>query len=218
MKITIDGPSASGKSTVAKGVSRELNIPYLETGLAYRAVGYYLSLHVPSVSDVSWEDIKAAVDRLEMVPSVGETIVLMDGNRVEDKLRSEEVGRFASIVGTFPRFREYINAYFRRMLGDDQAVIEGRDAGTHIFPDAPLKVFITADPEVRARRRYEQLKGLGFEVDYEDILADIVERDKRDMNREKYPLRPAEDAVIIDTSHLTPQEIIERIISMAKER
>ncbi len=218
MKITIDGPSASGKSTIAKGVSKRLGIPYLETGLAYRAVGYYLSIHKPSFNDLVWEDIEEAVDKVEIIPSVGTTIVMVEGERVEDRLRSEEVGRYASIVGTFPKFREYINAHFRKLLGDDQAVVEGRDAGTHIFPDAPLKIFITADPEVRAKRRYEQLRKLGMEVSYEEILSDIVERDKRDTNREKYPLRPAEDAILIDTSDATPEEIIDRIVSLAKER
>ena len=215
MKITVDGPAGSGKSHIAKGISERLRIPYLETGLAYRAVGYLLLISGEDLQKVSWSKIEPLLSRLKIVPEVGRTKVLINGEEVkEDLLRSEEVGRAASIVGTIPQFREFINNLFRRLVGEGQAVIEGRDAGTHIFPEAEVKLFITALPEERARRRWKQLRERGMEVSLEEVLEKILDRDRRDMEREKYPFRPAEDAVVIDTTHMGPEESLETALSV----
>ncbi len=215
MKITVDGPAGSGKSYIAKGISERLRIPYLETGLAYRAIGYLLLISEEDLQKVSWSAVEPLLRRLEIVPEVGRTRVLIDGKEVkEDLLRSEEVGRAASIVGTIPQFREFINDLFRKLVGEGQAVIEGRDAGTHIFPDAEIKLFITASPEERARRRWKQLREKGMEVSLEEVLKKILDRDRRDMEREKYPFRPAEDAVVIDTTDMEPEESLKTALGI----
>ena len=217
MKITVDGPAGSGKSYIAKGISLRLGIPYLETGLAYRAVGYLLLKQEGRLEEISWEKIKPLLSRIEMLPTVGETKVSVDGEEVKgDLLRGEEVGRAASVVGTVPQFREYINDLFRRLIGSGQAVIEGRDAGTHIFPEAELKLFITASPEERARRRWKQLREKGIDADLEEILERILERDRRDEERERYPFRPAEDAIVIDTTDMGPEESLEKALSIVR--
>jgi len=217
MKITVDGPAGSGKSFIAKGISSELKIPYLETGLAYRVVGYLLLKEGLSPEEVSWEEIKPLLGRFKIAPAVGETRVFLDGTQVkEEELRSEEVGRAASFVGKIPQFREYVNELFRSLVGDGQAVVEGRDAGTHIFPEAQVKLFVTASAEERARRRWRQLKEQGIEADQEEILQMILERDRRDREREAYPFRPAEDAVVIDTTGMSPQESLEKVLDLVR--
>ncbi len=217
MKITVDGPAASGKSAVAKAVSRKLSIPYLETGLAYRATGFLLKGNLKVKEKISWERIRPLLKLLEIKPLIGETKILIEGKEVGEILRSEEVGRWASLVGTVPEFREYINDVFRDVSGEC-IVAEGRDAGTNIFPDAQVKIFITASPEVRAKRRLIQLKDMGIQADYEEILAKISERDKRDSTRDKYPFKPAPDAVVIDTSDLTLEETLQKVFSVIREK
>ena len=214
MKIAIDGPSASGKSTIAKELSLTLKLPYLETGLVYRTFGYILKIR--NIPLENWELVFE--EPIQVVPEVGKTLVMLENKTInEDELRTEEVGRYASQLGAIPEFRERINAFFRSIINEKQIIVEGRDAGTHIIPEAPLKFFITASPEERARRRYEQLKALGKDVSYEEILKQIQERDRRDMERPKYPFRPAEDAVIIDTTGKTPEEVLEYILNVVKK-
>ncbi|AAC07867.1 (d)CMP kinase [Aquifex aeolicus] len=215
MKIAIDGPSASGKSTVAKIISQKLNIPYLETGLVYRTYAYVsLKFKVP-IQDID----KLFSLPVKVVPKIGKTEVYIEGKPVnEEDLRSEEVGKRASELGSIPEFRERINKLFKEIINNKQMVVEGRDAGTHIIPEAPVKVFITASPEERAKRRYEQLKELGYEVSFEEILQKILERDKRDMERPKYPFKPAEDAVIIDTTRKSVEEVVEEVLKIIHER
>lgn len=215
MRIAIDGPAASGKSAVAREVSRRLRIPYLESGLAYRAFGYLILKVKGRVDKVSWEDLKPLFGLVELVPRVGITEVRIEGERVEGCIATEEVGKVASLVGAVPEFREEINRYFRKVIGDSQIVVEGRDAGTHIIPEADLKVFLTASAEERARRRVNQLREMGVEADYEKVLNQILERDRRDMERERYPFRPAPDAVVIDTTGKSIEEVVEEVIALA---
>ena len=213
MKIAIDGPSASGKSTIAKLLSKSLNLPYLETGLVYRMFGYIAykeNLSSEKAFELFEEDFKVVFD-------VGKTEVYWRGKRLAQELRSEEVGRHASLLGEIPAFRERMIKLFRELVGDAQVVAEGRDVGTHIFPKAPLKFFITASPEERARRRYSELKDKGLNLSYEDVLKAIQERDLRDANRPLYPFRPAEDARIIDTTNMTVEQVLELILNIIKE-
>jgi len=214
MKIAIDGPSASGKSTIAKLLSQRLGIPYLETGLLYRLFGYIAykrgTTELP-LEELFKEDFKVVLD-------VGKTEVYWRGKRLSEELRGEEVGRYASLLGEVPAFRERMIKFFRELVGFSQMVGEGRDVGTHIFPQADYKFFITASPAERARRRYLELKGKGTDVSYEDILKAIQERDHRDANRPLYPFKPAEDAHIIDTTNKTVDEVLEYILSIIKEK
>jgi len=214
MKIAIDGPSASGKSTVAKLISEKLEIPYLETGLVYRTFAY-LSL----VKKISLEKLdELFLEKIEVIPKVGKTVIKIDTGEIpEVELRTEEVGKRASQLGAIPEFRERINSFFRQIIGNKQIVVEGRDAGTHIMPEAQVKIFITASPEERAKRRYEQLRSLGAEVSYKEILQKILERDKRDMDRPLYPFRPAEDAIIVDTTGKEIEEVLKEILEIIYE-
>jgi len=214
MKIAIDGPSASGKSTIARLLSQRLGIPYLETGLLYRFFGYIAykrgTTELPP-DELFKEDFKVVFD-------VGKTEVYWKGKRLSEELKGEEVGRYASLLGEVPAFRERMIKFFRELVGSSQVVGEGRDVGTHIFPQADYKLFITASPEERARRRYLELKEKGMDVSYEDILKAIQERDYRDTNRPLYPFKPAEDAHIIDTTNKTVEEVLEYILSIIKEK
>jgi cytidylate kinase len=214
MKIAIDGPSASGKSTIARLLSQRLGIPYLETGLLYRFFGYIAykrgTTELPP-DELFKEDFKVVID-------IGKTEVYWKGKKLSEELRGEEVGRYASLLGEVPAFRERMIKFFRELVGSSQVVGEGRDVGTHIFPQADYKFFITASPEERARRRYLELKEKGMDVSYEDILKAIQERDYRDANRPLYPFKPAEDALIIDTTNKTVEEVLEYILSIIKEK
>ncbi|MCX8076291.1 MAG: (d)CMP kinase [Aquificaceae bacterium] len=214
MKIAIDGPAGCGKSTVAKEVSKRLNIPYLNTGLVYRATAY-----VCVKEGIEPDDALRVFEKpFEVKLDVAKTEVFYRGEEITDRLSSEDVGNVASQIATVPAFRERINQYFRALVGDGSVVAEGRDAGTHIFPDAEIKVFLTASEEERARRRYEQLKVQGMEVDFESVLKAIVERDQRDRDRPLYPFRPAEDAVLIDTTGVSVEEVVERVLKLVEER
>jgi len=217
MKIAIDGPAGSGKSSIARILSKRLWIPYLETGLAYRAVGFLLLMREGEKEEVSWEEVEPLLSRIRVEPGLGETFVYVEGRPVTEELKSEKVGRMASLIGTLPKFREHINARFREIIGDRQMIVEGRDAGTNIVPDAEVKLFITASAEERARRRVRQLRELGVEADYEEILSQIRERDRRDSERKDYPLRPAEDAVVVDTTGLSLEEAVEKVLSLLTE-
>ncbi|MFN3598655.1 MAG: (d)CMP kinase [Aquificaceae bacterium] len=212
MKITIDGPAGSGKSTVAKEISKKLGVPYLNTGLVYRAFAYVSILE-------NLEEIFQVFEKpLEVKTDISSTEIFYKGENISQGLISEMVGQKASQIAQLPTLRERINQFFRNLVGDKQVVAEGRDAGTHIFPEAELKVFLTASAEERARRRYNQLRMEGISANYEDILKAIVERDERDKNRPQYPFKPAENAVIIDTTELTVEEVVERVISLVKAR
>lgn len=212
MKIAIDGPAGSGKSTVAKEVSRRLEIPYLNTGLLYRAFAHICLLK--GIDPNRAVGVFEEPLKVELQP--GNTKVYYGDEDISPYLASEEVGGMASRIGAVPAFRERINHFFRSLVGDGQVVAEGRDTGTHIFPDADIKVFLTASPEERARRRYEQLKAQG--VSYEEILRAVIERDERDRGRPMYPFRPAEDAIIIDTTGLSPEEVVEKVLALVEER
>ncbi len=217
MKITIDGPAGSGKSTVARMLSEKLGFLYLETGLGYRVCAYLWMKNFPN-DEPSWEKLKPLLEKIKIEPLVGRTDVWVEHEKVNDLLTTEEVGRVASQVATLKELREYLNSLFRRLLEGKDAVVEGRDAGTVIFPEAELKIFVTADPKERARRRVEQLRAMGKDISYEEVLKAILDRDERDKNRAVAPLRPPEGAIIIDNTSKTSQQIVEEILSLLKER
>ncbi len=214
MKVAIDGPAGSGKSTVARELSKRLGIPYLNTGLVYRAFAYACLKESLKGEEV----LKLFEKPPEVITDIGETKVFYKGQEISGLLGSEEVGKVASQIASLPAFRERINSFFRALVGDSQVVAEGRDAGTHIFPDAPIKIFLTASPEERARRRYEQLKAQGLSVSYEEILRAVIERDERDKNRPQYPFKPAEDAIVIDATDLSVEDVVQKVLSLIKER
>ncbi len=151
------------------------------------------------------------------MPEVGKTSVYYEKEEISELLSSEEVGRTASIIASYPSLRERINEFFRDLMKGKQFVAEGRDAGSFIFPDADIKFFITASVEERAMRRYQQLKAQGIETTYEEILKALIERDERDKNRPVYPFLPPKDAIVIDTTSLSVEEVVERVLSKIRE-
>ena len=208
--ITIDGPSGSGKGTLAAKLAAHYQFHLLDSGALYRLLG--LSLHKQNLL----EEIDSQIDRcaeiatnldIQFVTTPNETQILLDGEDVTQTIRTERVGEFASKVAAIPALR---TALFERQRAFAQApglVADGRDMATSIFPEAPAKIYLTASAQSRAERRVKQLQGMGLDVKINDILANIEARDKRDMEREVAPLRPAVDALVIDSSELNINEV-----------
>jgi cytidylate kinase len=213
MKIAIDGPAGSGKSTIAKILSKELNLPYLDTGKVYRAFAY-----IAKEEGIDMTNTKQVLSLFDKAPvvhiSIAKTEVSIGGKCLDVELKGEDTGRYASMMGSIPEFRERMVKFFRKLVGDAQVVAEGRDVGTHIFPDAPIKLFITASLEERARRRFLELSGVSFQ----EVLKALAERDKRDMERPIYPFKPAEDAIIVDTTGKSIEQAVEEVLRIIKGR
>lgn len=196
--IAIDGPAASGKGTLSRRIANHLDIPFLDTGRIYRAAAIKLVY-----DDKDPQDKAAAIDAASRL-------------RAEDlanpQLRQEKVGKIASIISAYPEVREILLQFQRDFASREEgAVLDGRDIGTVVCPDAELKLFITASIEARARRRYQELTGQGIEVNYQSVLQDLQDRDRRDSERDAAPLEAAKDAVVIDTSDMTAEEVFIKV-------
>ncbi len=216
--LTLDGPSGSGKGTVGLILARRLGWHFLDSGALYRVLGVAA---LRTGQDIEDSNAMAALARsmaVEFATDASGVRVLLDGRDVGDALRTEDAGRRASILAAQPLVRTALldtQRAFRRPPG---LVADGRDMGTTVFPDAILKVFVTASPEARAERRYKQLKDKGFGVTLPRLLDEIRERDARDAGRSASPLRPAEDAYSLDTTSLSIPEVVERIADLLRER
>lgn len=206
--IAVDGPAASGKGTVATGLARDFNLPYLDTGLLYRAVGVLMQRAGQDLDDVA-----AAASQAQMLTAE---------DLASPALRSRAAGEAASRVAAFPQVRERLLEFQQTFANQDQgSVLDGRDIGTVIAPHAPAKLYVTASPEVRAERRWRQLAGQGEPVSLDEVLADIRKRDERDGARAAAPLRRAADAVLLDTSEMTIDQAADaarRIVEAARAR
>ncbi|WP_457644452.1 (d)CMP kinase [Persephonella sp.] len=218
MIIAIDGPAGSGKSTVAKRLSNILGYTYIDTGAMYRAVAYKVKQE-----GINPDDADAVVSimkkiNIKLEPSDNGVKVFLDGEDVSSKIRTEEIGKIASKIAKHSEVRKILVQKQREMgKKAKNAVIEGRDTGTVIFPDADLKIFMTASPEIRARRRWEELKNKGLDIDYNQILKEVKERDHLDQTRKDSPLRPAKDAIIIDTTNKSIDEVINQILELIRK-
>jgi cytidylate kinase len=206
--IAVDGPAASGKGTVSKGLARDFGLPMLDTGLLYRAVGV---LAQRAHGDLDDPDVCAAA------------AVTLTADQLEDpELRTRRAGELASRVAVHPRVRAALLDFQRTFASQEEgAILDGRDIGTVICPHAPAKLYVTASPEVRAERRWKQLKAQGEDVPFEDVLADIRIRDARDGGRDAAPMKPAPDAVLLDTSQMTIEQAADaarRIVEAARAR
>lgn len=211
-KVAIDGPSGAGKSTIAKAVAKKLGIDYVDTGAMYRAVGYKASsLNVPPEDSEAVKKLLADTD----IDFVNGDIVL-DGAVVNDKIRTPEISKAASIYSAIPEVREKLVEIQRGMGARKSVIMDGRDIGTNVFRDAEYKIFLTASAEERAERRFEELTAKGQEVRFDEVLRDIEKRDHDDMTRALNPLRKAEDAVEVDTTGLSIDEVIERVLKEIK--
>ena len=216
--IAIDGPAGAGKSTIAKRAARELQFIYVDTGAMYRAIAYGL---LQAGTDV--EDGQALAEALSgMDVSIGyengEQQVYLNGENVSGVIRTEEVSRMASTAAAKPQVREMLKNLQQDLARRENVLMDGRDIGTMILPDAQLKIYLTASVHTRAERRYRELVERGESCSLEEIEADIRERDFRDMNRETAPLCQAEDAVLVDSSDMTIEEAVQRILTLARER
>lgn len=214
--IAIDGPAGAGKSTIAKRVSAELSFIYVDTGAMYRAIALYLLKNEISPEDL--DGVKKALNEIEIAIQYvnGEQHVLLNEEDVSGQIRTEEVGNMASKSSALPCVREKLLELQRKLAREHDVVMDGRDIGTNILPDAQLKIYLTASVDTRANRRYKELVEKGTDCDLEAIKKDIEQRDYQDMHRETAPLMQAADAVYLDSSDMTIDQVVEKIKSLAK--
>lgn len=214
--VAIDGPAGAGKSTVAKRIARKMGYIYVDTGAMYRAMALYLLRKgiEPADTDRISEACREAEISIEYRDK--EQVVLLFGENVNAFLRTEEVGNMASYSSAVPAVREKLVELQRKLAKTADVVMDGRDIGTVVLPDADVKIYLTASSETRARRRYLELQERGEEADLQKIEQDIIDRDYRDMHREHSPLCQAADAVLVDSSSMTIDEVVERIASLCR--
>lgn len=214
--IAIDGPAGAGKSTIAKAAARELGAMYLDTGAMYRTVGlYFLRKGLRNDRDAVARlagDMDIAVQFVN-----GAQRMLLDGEDVSEAIRTPEASMAASAVSAVPEVRERLVKLQRDTARGVSIVMDGRDIGTAVLPDATLKLYVTASAEVRALRRYAELRGKGETPAYHEVLDDIVERDYNDMHRAASPLARAQDAVLLDTSAMTVAQVLDEVVRLARE-
>lgn len=213
IRIALDGPSGAGKSTIAKNIAKELDIDYIDTGAMYRAIAYKLKI-VNDVDLENKEELKSILDCTQIDFSKGNT--LLDGENVNEKIRTPEASKMASVCSAVTEVREKLVALQRQMGQEKSVVMDGRDIGTNVLKDAEYKFFMTASAEERADRRYKELAAKGQDVTYDEVLADIMQRDHNDTTRALNPLRKAEDAIEIDTTGMNIAEVTAEIISRIK--
>ena len=218
IQIAIDGPSGAGKSTMARLLAQQLRFVYVDTGAMYRAVGLFAQR-----AGVEEEEIVAI---LPMLNEIQIDIQYVDGNQriflggedVSEAVRTEKSGRYASAVSALPAVRQFLLGLQRRLAENQNVIMDGRDIGTVILPQAQVKIFLTASPEERARRRFAELRQKGQPADYDQVYQDLLERDQRDSRRTAAPLRPAEDAVTLDATAYSLEETLERMKQIIGEK
>ncbi len=218
INIAIDGPSGAGKSTLSRKLAEKLNFIYVDTGALYRTVGLYMLKNKIEPTDA--EKVTSALPMVEVGLRfiAGEQHVYLNGEDVSSEIRLHDVSQYASLVSAIPAVRQFLFDTQRKMAAENNVIMDGRDIGTVVLPNADVKVFLTASAEERARRRYNELIERGQEVSYEQILADVNQRDEQDMNRPVAPLKPAEDGVIVDTTGCTFDESLALLYKTIKER
>lgn len=215
--IAIDGPAGAGKSTIAKAVAKKLQIIYVDTGAMYRAMALFMIREKVDPADADAISQKCRDADITIAYEGNEQVVYLNGENVNPYLRTEEVGNMASATSVQPAVREKLVELQQALAAKTDCIMDGRDIGTCVLPNAQVKIYLTASSEVRAKRRYDELTAKGESCDLEKIKADIEERDYRDMHREHSPLKQAEDAILVDTSDMSVEEVIERILSLCKK-
>jgi len=216
--IAVDGPAGAGKSTIAKLVAKRMNLIYVDTGAMYRAMALYFIKQGVDIDDV--EAVASACTGADITIKYedGVQVVYLNGENVSPYLRTEEVGNAASVTSGVARVRARLLELQQTLAKNSDCIMDGRDIGTCILPNADVKIYLTASSAVRAKRRFDELVAKGEECDLATIQADIEERDYRDMHREVAPLKQAEDAVLVDSSYMTIEEVVERIVEIAAEK
>ncbi len=216
--LAIDGPAGAGKSTIAKKIAKRLGFIYVDTGAMYRAMALYFLRHQIDASDHNRIDDACKHVNITIEYKAGEQIVVLNGENVNGLIRTEEVGNMASASSVNKTVRLKLVELQQKLAQKENVVMDGRDIGTYVLPNADLKIYLTASTSVRAKRRWAELKVKGIEADIVAIENDIFERDHRDMNRDFAPLKQAEDAVYLDSSDLTIDEVVEKIIDLYKKK
>ena len=216
--IAIDGPAGAGKSTIAKSLAKSRNMVYVDTGAMYRAIGLYCSR-----KGIPGEDESAIVSELDNINvslayENGEQVVYLNGENVNGLIRTPEAGTMASAVSVYPKVRAKMVELQQGIAKATSVVMDGRDIGTVVLPDAEVKIYLTASSAVRAKRRYDELVAKGMDCDLATLQKEIEERDYRDMNRETSPLRQAEDAVLLDTSDMNIEEVVAAMQKIIAEK
>ena len=217
MNIAIDGPAGAGKSTIAKRLAKKLGFIYVDTGAMYRAMAYYFLQHNIDAKDEN--AIAAACPDVDVTITYenGEQQVLLNGENVNGVIRNEEVGNMASSTSVYPVVRKKLVELQRQLAKSADVIMDGRDIGTCVLPDAQVKIYLTASSATRAKRRYDELTEKGVSCVLAEIEKDIIDRDYRDMHRETSPLRQAEDAVLVDSSEMNIDEVVDAIYQVYSE-
>jgi len=212
--IAIDGPAGAGKSTIAKKIAAELGFIYVDTGAMYRAIALYFLRKGTDGHDTELIERECPnIDVSLQYDEKGQQQVILNGENVTPLIRTEEVGNMASVTSAIPAVRAALLDLQRGMAANSSILMDGRDIGTHVLPDAFLKIYLTASSSVRAGRRYKELLEKGADCNLKDIERDIIQRDRQDMNRAVAPLRQAEDAILVDSSDMSVEEVVDTIIA-----
>lgn len=219
ISVAIDGPAGAGKSSVAKAVSKKMGYVYIDTGAMYRAVGLYAIRNALDTRNSDGALVKA-LDNIDIAIEyvAGEQHIILNGEDVSSLIRTPEVSMAASNVATVKEVRDKLVSLQRIMAKKSNVIMDGRDIGTNVLKDANIKIFLTTSAEKRAQRRYDELMLKGEKVDYDEVLADVIKRDKNDSERKESPLRVAEDAVLIDNGDMNLEESVEYIFNFIQER
>ena len=221
INIAIDGPGGAGKSTISKAVARKLGIIYVDTGALYRTVGYYARENGLSVEDVKVSElITPLLDKIsiEIKYIDGSQHVILNGEDLGDKIRQPDISMYASAVSSVPNVRAFLLEAQKELARKNSVIMDGRDIGTVILPNADVKIFLTASNEARAQRRYEELIAKGVNVKYEDVLKEMNERDHADSTRAAAPLKAADDAILFDNSGYEFEGSVARVLEIIEER
>ena len=218
MNIAIDGPAGAGKSSIAKLVAERLSFIYIDTGAMYRTMALYFMNRGINTKDQMLVESRCEEIDIRIHCENGEQQIFLNGENVSVEIREEQVGNEASVVASYGKVREKLVALQRSMAASSDVIMDGRDIGTVVLPDADVKIYLTASSAVRAERRYKELTEKGAVCDLKKIEEDIKIRDYQDMNREISPLKQAEDAVLVDSSDMTIDQVIEEIISIVEKK
>jgi cytidylate kinase len=214
--LAIDGPAGAGKSTIAKRIAKQMGFIYVDTGAMYRAMAlYFLRNNITATDNERIEEACKDVD-ITIEYMDGEQYVILNGENVNSFIRTEEVGNMASASSVNKTVRLKLVELQQNLAKKEDVVMDGRDIGTYVLPNADVKIYLTASTKERARRRWAELKDKGMDADISAIEKDIIERDDRDMSREFAPLKQAKDAIILDSSHMTIDEVVEEIMNICK--
>ena len=218
MNVAIDGPSGSGKSTLSRKAAENLGFIYVDTGAMYRTIGLYayrLGIPVDSVEPIAEHLSEISIS---LKYQNGEQLIFLGEEDVSKEIRTHIISSYASAVAKIPAVRAFLLERQRLIAKENSVIMDGRDIGTVVLPDADVKIFLTASPEVRDNRRYAELKERGQQIDYQQLLQDIIDRDYQDSHREIAPLKPSETSIVLDTSELDFNQSLDKLISIIKEK